>query len=777
MKQLYYVFQSLRHARGSNVIKVVSLGLGLAMSILLACRVAREQSFDTCFHDHKRLYQLWTVFTVGGEEMSPQEMNLGPLAGAVCEHFPEEILAATTVSKYRLNNHIWLGNTDYGSVGNVVADSLFFETMGVEVLQGNPRRELQQKDVVFLSRELARRIFADENPIGRTISVGQEIELSVRGIYADIPENSTIHPYAVTSMPTLLSRNLGNFSWQGGDSWHAYVRLRGDVDLDNLNRRIADVIAEAAPMVDGTGFTSYLRPIADTYRNYEEVRRMDLILLLLAFCVLFVTALNYVLVSVSSLSRRAKAIGVHKCSGAEGTTVFGMFLWETALIVLAALLVTALLFYCFRDFVEDVAGTNLVSLFSLERLWVPLTVVSLLFLVGGVLPGRLFARIPVTQVFRRYAEGKKGWKRPLLFVQFAGVAFICGLLLVTMLQYRHLLHESPGYDPERIVLGTHGGKQDYDGVMAFKAFYENLPYVEAVTNSMYNPFGYSGEMIPDEAGRSLFSTSYDYVAGNYAGVMGIRVLQGRVPRENGEVAVNEEFVRRMHWGNEAIGKVIMTEEGFYIHGQSGNVKVVGVIRDFSIGSFYNETRPFVMHYHPSFGGCVTLRLKEPFAENLQRLNKEVREAFPGNIARFYSMEEKIRENYNDVRVSRNAAAAGAVVILFITLMGLIGYVNDEVQRRSKEIAIRKVNGADILDILEMLARDVLWVALPAVLVGTCIAWYIGEEQLAAFSTRFGNTIPYYVSTALFSLLLIVTCVVLKSWRIATENPVLSIKNE
>ena len=183
-----------------------------------------------------------------------------------------------------------------------------------------------------------------------------------------------------------------------------------------------------------------------------------------------------------------------------------------------------------------------------------------------------------------------------------------------------------------------------------------------------------------------------------------------------------------------------------------------------------------MLYHPSFGNNVYVKLKEPFAENLQKLNKEASEAFHKNIE-FESMKTMMADNYNSVRVFRNATIVATFVILFITLMGLIGYTNDETQRRSKEIAIRKVNGAEASGILELLAKDVLVTALPAVLLGTLASWYVGELWMSQFATTMGSTIPYYIMTALVTLLMIVGVVLVKTWKIANENPVISIKSE
>ena len=159
------------------------------------------------------------------------------------------------------------------------------------------------------------------------------------------------------------------------------------------------------------------------------------------------------------------------------------------------------------------------------------------------------------------------------------------------------------------------------------------------------------------------------------------------------------------------------------------------------------------------------------------LNKEAGEAFPGKTIEFEGLEQAMTESYNSVRVFRNATIVATFVILFITLMGLIGYTNDETQRRSKEIAIRKVNGAEASGILELLAKDVLVTALPAVLLGTLASWYVGELWMSQFATVVGSTIPYYIMTALVTLLMIVGVVVVKTWKIANENPVKSIKSE
>ena len=770
MKQLYYVIQTLLHGRNANVIKIVSLGLGLTMSILLFSRVAYEQSFDTCFKEHENLYQLWNKFSTEKETFQWGEMCVGKLAGGTFEALPDMVESATTVSTWLASNPIYYGEAQFDDE-KVVADSLFFQTMGIEVTSGNPVQDLQELDVIYLSDDLATHMFGDENPIGKVINYDRMLDLTVRGTYADIPVNSTLQAKAVISMPSVWKRGWGNYSWAGGDSWKSYIRIKPGTDIETLNKRMNLVVQQNIPANLGFSMKAEARPIRNTYRNYDEVKRMSTIMAILAGSILFITALNYVLISISSLSRRAKAVGVHKCSGAENGTIFGMFLWETGIIILIALLLMGFLIINFKDFVEDTASTQLANLFAFDRIWVSLSVVGALFLIGGVLPGYIFSKIPVTQVFKRHTEGKKGWKRPLLFVQFAGVAFVAGIMAVVMLQYHYVLNKDMGYNPERIAV-EYQYFDNYETSQSVKNFYKGLPYVESVTSSRDNTplWGYSGELMFDEAGKTLFSSRYDYVNEDYAEIMEISVKQGRLPRERKEVAANETWLEMRGWSSDqAIGQTIQTEEG--------KVKIVGIIKDFQIANFFEENKPFLMHFNPMFTGEIHIRLKEPFAENLQRLNKEAGEAFPGQTIEFEGLEQAMTESYNSVRIFRNATMVASFVILFITLMGLIGYTNDETQRRSKEIAIRKVNGAEASSIIEMLAKDVLVTALPAVLLGTLASWYVGELWMSQFATTMGSTIPYYIITGFVTLLMIVGVVVVKTWKIANENPVISIKSE
>lgn len=769
MKQLYYVIKTLLRGRGSNVIKIISLGLGLTMSILLFSRVAFELSYDSCFKDTDNLYQVYSTWSANGENYKPSVMSVGPVAGAILENFPKEVEAATCICRYTANEPLYNGSVRFNET-KIMADSLFFKTMGIEVLRGDPR-ELENKDVIFLSDRLANRIFGDEDPIGKVLLFEKKLPLTVKGIYAALPENTTLPVEGVISMPTMWSRHWGNYSWGGGDSYWEYVRFRKGVKKEAVMARLDAMVAKYLPPEMGKrhmGYTVTLKPLRDTYRSGDQVKKMVWIMSILGMAILFMASLNYVLITISSLSYRAKGIGVHKCNGASGGTIFSMFLLETGIVILLALAIMAVLIVNFQDFVEDTTQARLSSLFALNRLWVPALTVLFLFFIGGVLPGRLFSAIPVSQVFRRYTDGKQGWKRPLLFVQFSGVAFITGLMTVVMAQYAYVIGKDMGYNPDRVAVSytNFETKEESDYALTFL---RGLPYVESVSSAWYPPStGFSGSMV-DANGRTLFSTRIVAEMEDYPVMMGMTFKKGCMAHADDEVDVNETFVKRMRWGTKVLNRVVSIDNETY--------KVVGLLKDYHTGDFYNEQEPLAVRRQKTFGECIHVRLKEPFVDNLKKLNKEASEAFSTKVIDFLSLEQNIKENYNSVRVFRNATILSAVTLLFIMLMGLIGYTKDEVRRRSKEIAIRKVNGAEVSDVLGLLSKNILYVAVPAVAIGTLVAWYINTNWVDLFAEQVKLSPALYPLVAIAILIVILGCVIWKSWGIANENPVNSIKSE
>lgn len=252
------------------------------------------------------------------------------------------------------------------------------------------------------------------------------------------------------------------------------------------------------------------------------------------------------------MSRRAKMVGVHKCNGAAYGNILGMFLIETGIIILISLLFTAFLMLNGKDIIEDLLSTSLSSVFSWQIMWVPLLCIAVVFLIGGMLPGHIYAVIPATQVFRRYTDGKRGWKRSLLFIQFTGVSFIQGLLLVTLLQYHRLMTQNIGYNPDGLVVASLL-TEEYDPICDD---IRRQPMVEGVAMSHAEVLSglYYGRYISGDNGKNLFHTQFMCCDYEFPEVVGLQLAEGRWSRADDEIVVNEEFVRKRGWKDSAIGK-------------------------------------------------------------------------------------------------------------------------------------------------------------------------------------------------------------------------------
>ena len=777
MRYLYYTIQTLRRGRTSSFIKLLSLTLGLLVGVLLFAQIAYELNYENCYPESDRLAMVRIQLSTEDTDALKTAIGDYPYDGTVydvvaptlAEEMAEWVESATTINTNG-GRYVYYGNKLLEGTSYIRADTAYFRTMGIEVLEGD-QRDLLRTGATFVSESFAKATFGDESPIGKELTLDKQDVLTVRGVYRDMPQNTFLGHYDfVASVHANGGYVYGN-GWRGNDMFNAILRLRRAGDVEAVNDRIQQVIERhTSTSWDGWKSTYSIIPLPDLHTDYPDIRRRLAILGFLGFALFFVAAMNYILISIATLSRRAKAVGVHKCNGAGEGQVFTMFMLETGAMVLAAAVLSALLLWLFAGGIESWLGISVGALFTWQTLWVPLLTVLLLVVVAGVLPGRMFARIPVTQVFRRYTDGKKGWKRGLLAVQFAGVSFVLGLLMVTVMQYSLLMNGDMGFRIPGLVQAE--SWQQADRGQTICDYIERQPYVEGATAAAMGVLGeYWTQGLIGNDGKRITVLNYNPCQKDYAEVMGIEIIEGKPMEKIGDVLVNEEVVRLMNWTDGAVGKRLNN----FID-QKTDRPIVGVFRDVRNKGMRWEQQAIALVcgnvYH-----AFDVRLKEPYDENLDKLNDFVSEAFPDVALNFISVAEMQRYIYMDTYRFRNAVYLASVFIILIVLMGLIGYVNDETGRRAKEIAIRKVNGASAADILRLLSRGVLLIAVPCVAVGTGVAWYVGTEWLTQFAGQVSISPWHFVGLAVLLLVVIVCIVVLKAWHIANENPVESIKAE
>ena len=768
MKQLYYTIQTLLRGRGSNVIKVISLTLGLLVGILLFARVAFELNYDSYYSEPENLCITLRTGISDGIKKEPNIDNYGKLAEAIRENFPDEVEDATVLDLFS-QSPLYHEGKKMEHVILATSKSHVFSTLGIKVLLGDVS-QLDRVDVIFISRSLARRLFADANPIGKTINIEIDYPLTVQGVFEDIPENTEFHFDGVYSFDT-RSKQYGSErgGWGYDSSYHCMVRFRHPDEREKVEVRMPEMLKKYIHNYKGQSEEySFMTP-SQYHLQKPESRKIVMILSILGFAILLVAGMNNVLISVSSLAQRAKSVGIHKCNGASDGHIYRMFLYESALLILLSLLFVTVLLFTFKLEIEDLSGASLKALFTWQTLWVPILVSLVLFLVIGLFPGKLFAAIPVTQVFHRFTAHRFVWKRSLLFIQFTGIAFILGLLMVILLQYHQVMTRDMGYKVDNLAVGW----SPYREIDKMDGILRGLPIVEEFCNASTIIYGgYMGQPYTDAHGKE-FMGRIEFVDEHYVPVMGLQIIKGRNIQQDKEILINEEMVRQIGWTDSPIGKNL--EDGKNNFGT-----IVGVVKDYVVQSAYMPQAPVALMSNLEWMNVLNKRniiLKEPFGENLAKINTLMKEAFPTVDIVFRSARQEIDKQYQEVRRFRNVVIIASIAILLIALMGLFGFVNDEIQRRSKEIAIRKVNGAEVPDILRLVSGDIFWTALSAVLVGIVFAYIVSNKWLEQFSDRVSVNGGHFLVVIIIILLLIMGSVIGRSWNVANENPVNSIKNE
>ena len=768
MKQLYYTIQTLLRGRGSNVIKVISLTLGLLVGILLFARVAFELNYDSYYSEPENLCITLRTGISDGIKKEPNIDNYGKLAEAIRENFPDEVEDATVLDLFS-QSPLYHEGKKMEHVILATSKSHVFSTLGIKVLLGDVS-QLDRVDVIFISRSLARRLFADANPIGKTINIEIDYPLTVQGVFEDIPENTEFHFDGVYSFDT-RSKQYGSErgGWGYDSSYHCMVRFRHPDEREKVEVRMPEMLKKYIHNYKGQSEEYPFMTPSQYHLQKPESRKIVMILSILGFAILLVAGMNNVLISVSSLAQRAKSVGIHKCNGASDGHIYRMFLYESALLILLSLLFVTVLLFTFKLEIEDLSGASLKALFTWQTLWVPILVSLVLFLVIGLFPGKLFAAIPVTQVFHRFTAHRFVWKRSLLFIQFTGIAFILGLLMVILLQYHQVMTRDMGYKVDNLAVGW----SPYREIDKMDGILRGLPIVEEFCNASTIIYGgYMGQPYTDAHGKE-FMGRIEFVDEHYVPVMGLQIIKGRNIQQDKEILINEEMVRQIGWTDSPIGKNL--EDGKNNFGT-----IVGVVKDYVVQSAYMPQAPVALMSNLEWMNVLNKRniiLKEPFGENLAKINTLMKEAFPTVDIVFRSARQEIDKQYQEVRRFRNVVIIASIAILLIALMGLFGFVNDEIQRRSKEIAIRKVNGAEVPDILRLVSGNIFWTALSAVMVGIVFAYIVSNKWLEQFSDRVSINGGHFLVVIIIILLLIMGSVIGRSWNVANENPVNSIKNE
>lgn len=781
-----------------NLTKIFCLTIGLAIGLLLVAKAFVEQSFDHAIPEYGNVYIVKSSAVTHGE-FREYNQTAGAIAPGLKRYVPQ-VEMATRITEM-LDGSLTVrtpDGRDFEAESITMADSCLFDVLRWPVISGDPHEALAVEDHCMIPRSLAEKIGGDV--VGMTLvspDFNKSYHIMIDGVYEDFPINSTFRNVIYLSLSSIVKFSYdGRENWVGNDRYKSYVRLAKGASAEEVAPHIRRMLKEN---VDNSDLETFkynisLEPLYEVYASQDSVKTMIWILSLLAFIILVSASLNYLLIVIGQLGKRGKEMAVRKCYGTSNRKLFLRIMGESVFFLVVSIALAVLIVLSLSDQCEMLLGYPASVLLSSPDVWLVETCVCVaLLLITGVIPAWIYCRTPVSHVFHQNTRRRKVWKLALLTVQFFATGLMFCLLLLVYRQYHMMSHGDMGYEYENVAL-LETGSLPQNEKRALKDELSRLACVEAVSSADQNFTGLSRsgnnvwmEDDPDKDNQVNVTDMY-YANPDIFDEMGMEFVQGGTFRENADstvhqVVVEEGFVDVMkkyfgHKDDNIVGERFNITEHKGLDGTSEFI-ISGVIRKMRRGGFnseYADNRAGVLF--PSSDVCRNLyvRFSNLTPETLQEAQNIIDRNHAGDL---YIMPFKAQVLAMIAPVKRfgfSVMAAG-IAILLITIIGLIGYTADEVQRRAKEIAIRKVNGTTVGKILRIFCVDILKVAVPSLLAGGIAAVLIGRDWLSQFTDQVSLS-PWSMALCLLVILVVIIAVVcLNALKVARSNPVDYLRTE
>jgi putative ABC transport system permease protein len=800
MNAFILAFRPLLRKGEHTVIRIISLATGMALGFLLLAEVFYYYSYDSFYPDARQIYVVHENFKP--DKSSEKLISYPRVSGAIAPGLKAEVSGINAAC--RLNsigkNVFYTESLNSYEAEISLSDEYLFDVLPRTIIIGNPKEILKTPMLCMVSDKIAKAIGGEV--VGKVITLKNfpEKKLTIGGVFKELPENTNYKYDILISMVSTKHFTPwdGTNNWMGNDRYYTCVKLAHGVSPESLApavRKLQEIhqnISKMEKEQEGMVLKYSFLPIRRIYAN--NVKDMIIILSTIAFAVLFVSLMNYILLTLSALVNRAKSSAIYKTFGAQTKNLQQLIFIETFLIFLISITVAVLIIAASKPIVESQLQHSILAVMNPYVIWPLLIIVIVLVIVTGYLPGRFFSRIPVATIFRSYKLKNNEWKHILLAIQFTGAAFILTLLIIVTMQFNKMKNADHGYHVKDIYFGSTVGMEAGKASTIMNEL-RAMPEVEKVGLGSALPMhGASGNNVRSTDGKKdMFNVAdFYYVDENFLSILNINVSFGHnFSPENtatNDVLISEKGAELLKlnngWTDGVVGKqIVITEHGL--------TTVCGVFPEFVINSLADpDSRPSVFFYLPE-AKFEQLKIKRPASSFLilikihegteagiiKKMTDVLNIGMPQKDASIVSLEDELQNKYNNERGFRNTLLAGNIVILLITIIGLLGFTTNEATRHQRELAIRKINGAAVFDILRVFILNLEYVAIPSVIAGAIGAGITVNKWMQNFAVK----VPLHwglFALSSFSILLLVTLIASSVYyQSANKNPVETLRYE
>ncbi len=778
MKNFKISFRNLWKNKSTSVVNLIGLTIALTSVAYIAIWIHHELSFDKFNKNYKNIYMVASEWKYS-DGKSDFIMETPPPLGSYLKEIYPEVIQSTRFEKQFGGRFLEADNKKFLEQGLAIEPS-FFDIFTVNFIAGDSKEISNKQNSILISQRLAHKFFGKENPINKPITFYINAEKTkqyeVRGVYENIPDNSSLqYDFLIP-----LSIDEPNNWFAFGES--TFLLLPNEIDRVNLNEKITQCFNYNDP---GFDINWYLHPLKDMHFNSDFQQfvyhpgaiQYVYIFSIVGIFVLAIAVLNFIsLVSVLS-TNRLKESGIRKLLGASKKRIVFSFLTESFILVSLSLLFTFLLTGISQPLLRSLSDNTFVNFYHNTFIILTLIITGLIISsISGFIPGIFISNFePLEAIKQKKKLAGGSYQKYIMVFQFTLAIVLMSSTFLIHKQLNYIFHKDLGFKKENIIHIPLKGKM-CDNYTLMKQQLLLNSNIEQITNA--SPILSSGVEVPGWTWDGINKNEKHSIANiqgdcDFKKTFNLEIIQGAYFSEDkfnkNTVIINEEAARVMKMSNPISQHMQLQGEDY---------EIIGMVKDFHSRHFSHKIRPLAITNNAD-GRNLYIRYKNDNdkANIIALANNEYQKFTPEFPFEYHFFNDEITATYRDEQKMLNILSYIVAIAFFILCFGLYSLSKQMAISKTKEIGIRKVNGAQIFEVMVMLNKDIVkWVAI-AFVIATPIAYYAMHKWLENFAYKTSLSWWIFAFAGVVVLAIALLTVSWQSWRAASRNPVEALRYE
>jgi putative ABC transport system permease protein len=784
-------FRNLWRHKSFSLINIIGLAVGMTAFLLILMYVTFELSYDKFHAKADQVYRL-NVDIKSANDVMKLSVSSAPMGPTIKADFPE-VQESTRI--FGGGYVVKVGNQLFQENRVFLTEPSFFNVFSFPLIKGDAKTALKNPFSVVLTETIAKKYFGLADPIGKTLIIDGKEPSLVTGVVKDVPANSQFKFDMLYSISTLEKKYPGRLEQWGNFGNFTYLLLTKGANAAQLQSKFPAFLKKHISEADrkgGEDYALYLKPLKDAYMDtrggFEQGSLSNIyIFSVVALFILLIAAINFINLTTARATERAKEVGVRKVIGAARNQLTMQFLGESVILCLISFAISVLLVSIALSPFNQLAGKIISpNIFEHGYIFVLLIISILIGVVAGAYPALALSNFkPVVILKGKFSSSAKGTllRKGLVVFQFTiSIVLIVGTLIVYN-QLSYMRNQPLGFEKNQMVTIDFGGDESViKSYETIKNEFRSIPNVLAVSLSSGIPGGGNANAHSELENRqgtmqpmniNMYNIDYDFIK-----IYGMKVIAGRAfSKDYGTdstkaIVINEATVKNLGYAspNDAIGKK------FSQWGREG--KIIGVVKDFHYRSLQQNVEPLNMRVNPSDAGTFTLKISsENIPATLSAIENKWKVLIPQRPFNYAFVDENFNKQYATEERFGKLFMYFAILAIFISCLGLLGLASYSTLQRTREIGIRKVLGASIPGIVNMLSKEFLQLVFIAAFIAFPLAWYGMHSWLKDFAYKVDIGWLVFAVAGILAFMIAIATVSFQAIRAAVANPVKSLRSE